>query len=318
MASLLGAEYHELKYSGRRVIRYLVLGLRVIALIARERPAVLYYQNPSLVLAAVVTLTRKLFFKRMKVVGDFHNAGVYPPWGQRLTRWAARNSDLVIVSNDMLGRVVRSWGATYMAMPDPLPDIDGPQPEASTAGESELALLFICSWAEDEPIAEVIEAARQVLTTGESVRIKITGRPKLEKYLPSGGLPENITLTGYLSASRFEEELRRADAIMDLTTRDNCMVCGAYEGVAVEKPLILSDNAATREYFDKGVVFTDNSAESIAACIRQLLQQGVELAEQVKVLKDEIYNKQRVAREELLAKLNDANRISPSVSADYV
>ena len=72
---------------------------------------------------------------------------------------------------------------------------------------------------------------------------------------------------------------------MDLTTRDNCLVCGAYEGVAAGKPLILSDSRATREYFSRGVVYTDNTPESIERCLREALADRSRLAQEVAQLR---------------------------------
>lgn len=75
---------------------------------------------------------------------------------------------------------------------------------------------------------------------------------------------------------------------MDLATRENCLLCGAYECTALEKPLILSDSRALREYFNQGVVYTPNNAKGIAQSITEGVQNIAALAAQIKVLKQNL------------------------------
>jgi hypothetical protein len=48
--------------------------------------------------------------------------------------------------------------------------------------------------------------------------------------------------------------MRSVDATIVLSERENCLLCGAYETVASEKPMILSNKEALRNYFDKGAI----------------------------------------------------------------
>lgn len=293
MSEQAQAQLHELSYPGKnRLLRYLKLGLETLKIIAREKPSVVFYQNPSIALAAIITAYKKMTAQPFRLVGDFHNAGVFPPVAQGLAKWIARNADLVIVTNSQLQTVVESWGAKSIAIPDPIPDLAG-HAATEQAPSPYRKVLFICSWAEDEPIAEVFRAAHSLLQSGQPLEIRITGRPKLQRFVPDGVVPANVKLTGYLSDEDFERELHETDAILDLTTRDNCMVCGAYEGVAVEKPLILSGNQATREYFNKGVLFTDNTAIDIAERLIELITHHDELSRQIIQLKKELQQKQQ-------------------------
>ena len=53
--------------------------------------------------------------------------------------------------------------------------------------------------------------------------------------------------------------LYSVDATIDLTNRENCLVCGAYESVAAGKPMILSKTQALMEYFNKGAVYVEHT-----------------------------------------------------------
>ena len=293
MAEALGADLHEFSSTGGRLSRYLTLSKQTLKLMSTTKPDVVFFQNPSLILAALIALSRKLFFRQIKIVGDYHNAGVYPPALSWLTRWIAKNSDVILVSNQNLVEVVESWGADAMAIPDPIPKIHDSPAETAQPKPARFVLLFICSWADDEPVAEVIDAAEQLSGAGAQVEIKITGRPKWELRCGSRPIPSNVTLTNFLSDEEFDRTLKHADAVMDLTTRDNCMVCGAYEAVAAERPMILSENEATKQYFYQGVAYTDNSAASIAACVLQMIDQYPAFSHEASELKSQLLARQK-------------------------
>jgi len=284
MAVWLSAQLCELHHSGGRFMRYIVLCFKTYRLIRDKKPEVIFFQNPSIVLSAFIALLKALRIIDCKIVGDFHNAGVYPPKFAFISRWVGRTSNLTIVSNSNLAAVVNNWGASAIAVPDPLPRIHGVARRShSGAGERKFVFLFVCSWADDEPVANVVRAATLLKSKYPMFSVLITGRPKIEKYLTGIELPDNVTLTGFLPEGEFDGLLTAADVVIDLTTRADCMVCGAYEAVAAETPAILSDNQPTREYFNSGVQFTDNSVEDISRCM-------VDCYQNIEVLKSEIYS----------------------------
>lgn len=305
MARAVGAEFFELTSKKSRLRRYLELSLKTLKILKRSKPAVVYYQNPSIVLGLLITVARPFFFRNAKIVGDYHNAGVSPPKNlQAVSRWIAKQSDVVIVTNEALASTIRQWAAQPIVFPDPLPHFD----ESSTRTPSPAALdefifLFICSWAEDEPIANVVNAAIAIKDRMPRAKVHITGRPKWEKYLGQTPQPDNVNLTGFLSEEDFHSALRSADVIIDLTTRDNCMVCGAYEGVAAEKPLILSNNPATCEYFSQGTVFTNNSTESISECLMSSKANYETMRREIKELRYEIEEREKLHLQSLMEKL---------------
>ena len=124
MAARLGAQLFELEHVGGRLARYISLSCRTFALLREQRPAVVYFQNPSIVLATLVTLMKSTGLLRAKTVGDFHNAGVFPSFGAWLVPWLVRSNDLIIVSNEELRARVEALGGRCLAIPDPLPHID--------------------------------------------------------------------------------------------------------------------------------------------------------------------------------------------------
>ena len=160
-------------------------------------------------------------------------------------------------------------------------------------------MLFVCSWAPDEPIAAVLEAARILEGTDPGISITITGRPKLAATGWVGDPPRNVELPGYLSDHEFERRLASCSVILDLTTRADCMVCGAYEAVSVGVPMILSNNEPTVRYFRKGALYTDNSAQDIARLILEARGRHTQLRQEVIELKAELATAEKAALEGL-------------------
>jgi glycosyltransferase involved in cell wall biosynthesis len=91
-----------------------------------------------------------------------------------------------------------------------------------------------------------------------------------------------------LATDEYRSLLLSVDAIMVLTTADDCLVCGGYEAVAAGKPLILSDTAALKAFFNKGTVFTVNRRNEIAAAIGSVQKDTPSLAADITTLKAEM------------------------------
>jgi len=299
MAARVGARLHELHCARKALRRYWLLGRQTIRIVRESGAAVIFYQNPSLVLASLLATMKFLRLTGARLIGDFHNAGVHPPVGGFLVRWIVRNSDLVIVSNRNLEPAITALGGQCLSIPDPIPDIE-PADATSAGRHNPFRVFFICSWAADEPIVNVLRAAQILEDTQSGISVAITGRPRLERIGWHAPVPANVVLTGFLAEEEFDRQLATASAVLDLTTRANCMVCGAYEAVSAEVPLIASDNEPTRRYFRKGTLYTDNSAEDIARCILELRDRHPAFKAEIVQLKQELRADERAALNDLL------------------
>ncbi len=287
----LSAKLIEIDCNKHRLIRYIVSIYRTLSSIRHYKPDILFVQNPSIVLAIVAIIYHKI--TNLPVVVDAHNAGISPTDNNhsilnKLTKLILIHTPLTIVTNNNLAKYVTSVGGHAIVLPDPLPEISDNNSHQKLKGS--FNVLFICSWAEDEPYKNVIEAAR--LLDDDTV-IYITSDSKgKEKTL--GPLPENVILTGYLNEVDFISMLFGCDLILDLTTRDDCLVCGAYEGLAVNSPMLLSDTAALQEYFKDSAIYTDNTAQNIADKISFASEQIPQLKIQsIKTKKEITYGWQR-------------------------
>ena len=283
ISTALGMPLLELVSSGSGPVRYAQLLIRTTAYLARTRPRHVVVQCPSVVLSAWTALLRPLL--RYALIVDLHNEAVEPFINKSALHWCLlrrihRAADLSIVSNDPLVAVVKANGGRATVLPDRIPAIGRP----SSLGEpSARSVVYVCTFAPDEPYEQVIAAAA-LLSDGTTVYV--TGRKPQNAVLPA--LPTNVRLTGFLPDAEYEQQLRDAAVIVDLTSMENCLVCGAYEAVALGKPLVTSDTAALRRHFRRGTIYTSHDPESLATAIQTALQQGRTLAAEMETLRREL------------------------------
>jgi glycosyltransferase involved in cell wall biosynthesis len=271
VSAMLGARLYAFDTRASRWLRYPRFVSRTLGVLAQERPRVLFVQNPSILLTAMAMALRPIF--RYRLVVDAHNAGVYAfEEEQKYTAWLLptlhRHADLTIVTNEIVAGIVRRNGGAAYILPDPLPDLGSPvvrqragDRPADGGADARFVVTFICSYAGDEPFREVFLAARRL---PDDVVIYVTGNAGKLTAQDRELAGPRVILTGFLSEGDFLARLRDSDLIMDLTTFDDCLVCGAYEATALEVPMVLSDTPALRRHFRDGAVFVANSERDIA------------------------------------------------------
>ena len=268
LAPEFGARFYEFSWHRVPPLRYAVALAATLAVLAWHRPRLVFVQNPSIFCAALLTLLRKVF--RFRLVVDTHTV-VIPIRGWKggvfsaLTRLVERNADLCIVTNQALAEEIEARGGRAAVLPDKIPELP-------VAGSAKLPgrwnIVYICSFAHDEPYHEVIRAAAEL---GPDVHVTITGDYRRVRDARPSSLPPNAHLTGYVGWQDYVNLLHAADAIVVLTRVPQCMLRGAYEALAAEKPLVLSDQVVLREYFNSGVIHVDNSAGPIQQAVRNAL-----------------------------------------------
>lgn len=302
----LGIELVPLATPYGGVRRYLVLTARTIGLLARRRPRVLLVQNPSLVLSALAVVLRGAF--RYRLVVDAHNEAVDPYenrqfWIGGLSRWVVRRANLTIVTNRQLAQLVRGQRGVPFILPDRIPKAPGGPPRRLDAAFN---VVLIATFAKDEPISAIFDAVRDA-----ELDLYVTGNPARLPASVKAAAPPNVRFTGFLAEEDYWSLLRSADAIVDLTLKPDCLVCGAYEALALGKPVLLSGNAASIELFNDGALYTDNSPADIRRALGRLRagQRAQEAAARSK--RDELIERWNANAQALRAELIPA----PSVSA---
>ena len=264
----------------RQPRRWFDLAAKTFALLRRRRPEILFVQNPSLALSVFAITTRRLF--GFYLVIDAHNEGVRPYDRQgAMVRWLTRGllkaADLTMVTNVALAKDVQAAGGRALVLHDSLP-VPSVLPAKLDFETPDIAV--IATFRPDEPIVEIIEAAAgmpdiRFAFSGDATRFRSHGIV----------LPPNVRLTGFLPDPAYWKLLSEASVICDLTLKPDCLVCGAYEALAVGKPMVLSDNPATRDIFGSAAILTGSAPGEIADALRQALARREELARNARELR---------------------------------
>ena len=294
ISSYLSWPLYEILSGKTRIIRYASSILNTIFIIYKEKPKYLVTQNPSIILSSLVNIIKPLF-KFVHII-DAHNSGLYPKEGKSkilmaISRWLQRGADITIVTNDALKNTVDLNGGNAFVLPDKIP-IAPKVKKMDLQGKFKFAC--ISSFGKDEPYQNILDAGRIV---GNDTYIYLTG--KYEGKISNSQVPSNCKLLGYLNEQDFWSLLYSVDGIIDLTKRENCLVCGAYEGLAVGKPLILSGTQAIMSYFNKGCIYVSNSNESIASGIENFIEQKEHLEREIHKLRNNLENEWVILMENL-------------------
>ncbi len=144
-------------------------------------------------------------------------------------------------------------------------------------------VIFPCSFSTDEPIREVIDAARLL----PEIQFVLTWYvEKLAKQIRDS-LPPNVTLTGFLKTDDFNYLFANAGAALVLTKYENVQLSGMQEAMAFGIPAVVTDLRTTRFLYKNFPVYVDNSVASIMHGIKFALQHRANLEQQMNWLRIE-------------------------------
>jgi glycosyltransferase involved in cell wall biosynthesis len=291
LAKAFNAKLFVLETTHNRLIKYTYLSVRTLSLIIREKPLIIFVQNPSIILATLLCIFKN--FLNYQLITDRHSNFKLNTLNNRKLKWklfhifskySIRNADLTIITNGYLCDIVTLWGGHGFVLQDKIPNLNFGE-KIKLKGKKNI--VFVSTFSEDEPIIEVGGAAGLI---NNNWTIYITGNGDKYTHLDNLllNLPNNVILTGYISEKEYQSLLLSADLLIVLTTMKHTLTCGAYEGIALLKPMILSDTIVIREYFNKGVVYTKPNSCAIANAISDSFLNESKLAKDIKTLRNEL------------------------------
>lgn len=302
LSKKIGAVLYVFSSKNKRIIKHPIFTIKTINILIKNKPDIVFVQNPSVILSLIVISLKHIL--NYKTIVDAHNAGVYP-YSKILKKveWIFKiihkYADYTIVTNNKLAIHIADNGGRAIVLPDAIPNFESIKGRQMI--KNQFIVTYICTFSSDEPYEEVIRSAYFL---PENVKLFITGDfrkiIKTKEYL----LSDNIAFTGFIPDSQYVQLLSNSDCIVDLTTRPDCLVCGAYEAIALSVPLILSDTSVQREYFKKGTLYTKNDYESIAKTIISAMQRKdllkKEMVEFRKQIVDDWEKKYKYLQEKIL------------------
>jgi hypothetical protein len=288
MADRFGYETVFMPIHGRslpgKLLSYVANFARTVSLLLRRRPDTVWVQVPQYPALWAAMVYRLLSPGRgVRIVADCHNSVAWRPWTKvPLGLSILPKCDVVLVHNDEVKQQVIGLGVpdrNLLVLEDAPASLRG-EGVPPKDGPPRPWVLFPCAFAHDEPIAQVVEAARRM----PDVTVLLTGDPdRGVARFDRTNLPPNLRLLGFLPLAEFDGWLQAADVIMALTLEEGIQMSVCNEAVGVGRPMVCSRTAILTDLFPKGTVFVDaDSPESIAqGCLEALAERGRLTAEMV-------------------------------------
>ena len=290
-------------------LRYAGQSALTLRLLFRERPRLVFVQNPP-VFAPLLAWLYCALNGGAGLIIDSHTDALQSPlwrWSLPLHRFLSRRARVTLVTNDFLRAQIAAWGAQAQVVVDVPSDLPPGKPYPLT---HPFNIAMVSSFAPDEPLDEVVEVARGLPEVG----FYVTGNPVQGlKRLPVHR-PPNLHLTGFLTDDNYYGLLRSVQAVMALTTEDHTMQRGACEAVWLGQPIVTSDWPVLRQAFHAGTVHVDNTVGGIRAGVLQMQARYPQLAQEVLQLQDERRRQWQQATLQLAPQLAMAGR-DPGASA---
>jgi len=248
-------------------IKYLLQAVMTWKVLRRTRADVVFVMSPPVIAALAVWLYTRCCGGKYFI--DAHTATFVDPRWQKvawLQRFVSRRAVATIVTDHHWARLVESWGGRAVIVAE-VPVFFPTPAYPELIGKWKIVL--VATFTNDEPIAEFLEAARNM----PDVSFFVTGDQRQLRSKLRSKTPRNVTYTGFVPDREYVGLLLSADAVMCLTTLDHTMQRGAYEAMHLGRPIITSNTELLRKIFSKGAVHVDSRAEDICRGVQEMLQE---------------------------------------------
>ena len=285
----LGATLYLL-YTSR--IKHPILFIRTLRILVKDKPDIVICQSPPVTCAMISTVYKYLFAgrKKPKIIIDIHTGAITKPWSRTVSRLVMRLATHTIVTNkELQNYIIQKYRLNPLVLEDSIPDFKeilstkNKEAEFKLLSKDTFNIAVISSFAYDEPLQAVFDTASIL----PEFQFYITGdKTKMDKKFQDRKL-DNVIMTGLLEYNLYLDLLQKVDAIIDLTSDDKTTLSGAYEAVALEQPLIVSDWMPLRRNFYKGTIYVNNSSKDIREAIMIVRSKKEELSRQMHQLKVE-------------------------------
>jgi glycosyltransferase involved in cell wall biosynthesis len=285
--------------------KYFCQLIATLIFLVRKHYQLVFIQDPPIFAALPVYLYSLL--SSAKFIIDAHTPPLLNPiwaWTLPLHRFLSRRAITTIVTNDYLQKLVASWGANGFVLEDP--PIKPHICKSMHLKDSDLNVVMVSSASPDEPVKEVLKAARDL----PEMRFYITGDYVTHRPRIIDSAPPNVHFTGYLRED-FYPLLAAADVIMDLCVEDYQFLSGANEALWLGKPLITSKGPVLEGYFDKGTIHVDNTSVGIRLGLLEIQDKLAEFETDMLSLQAERRRDWRARIDQLLGLIQREMNLTP-------
>jgi glycosyltransferase involved in cell wall biosynthesis len=266
-----------------RILQFPFLFFRTFLYLCIKNPHVIFIQNPPVHALASVYLFSLISGK--KYVIDSHiipgTTLIEKPYHRFylfLHKFYSYSAALTFFHSKAIKERLKKWRCNSIVLENPVRSLED---KTSFTVKKRPAVGVVSSFQPDEKLDVLLEAEKEL----PDISFYIAGdKSKLDKDVLKGVTP-NIMFTDYLKGEYYYEFLKAMDVVVVLTDRQESALLGAYEAVAAETPLVLSDTVTMRYYFPYGAVFVENSKNEMKKGIEKALKKKKILEKEIKELK---------------------------------
>ena len=284
LAHVMNIPLYVLEIENNLICRHLISSIWTLYILLKIKPTIVYMQY-SFLLLILVDIYKLLFIFKVKIICDCHTkaikrkmTGVMGIIFKNLKSYSFILADLSIISNTGLIPEISKYTKNYYILNDKIP-----KQIINKKRKTRNYSVFICSYAPDEPLEEVIKAS--MILSGKT-NIMCTGRiPKNLQDIKKRKF-NNIHFTDYLEYERYMDLVSNAICLIALTTEEDCLQCGGYEGLSIGVPIVVTDTRAMREYFGNSAVFVKNESKEIAEGVVLAIKNCKKLKYNMKKIKE--------------------------------
>ncbi len=263
-------------------IRYVVQWVKAWKVLFSKRPRYVHVTNPPFMAALNVWGYCKL--TGAEYIMDTHSPALFSKkwgWTLPLQRFLAKRAAVNIVDQERFKRMFESWGAKAVILTKPPgTPVKVENVEVQPEPQDTYPVMVVNTFAPDEPVEPILGAARAL----PGVKFYVTGSTEFANRDMIDAAPENVVFTGFLGREDYWRQMIASRVVIVLTTYPYSLLGGAQDGMVLGRPLILSKQPSLTDYFTKGTVFVDNTAEGIINGIREARQHEEALTHQIQEL----------------------------------
>ena len=296
IADALGIDSHYIYSATGGALRRYASQTRDTARILRQtRPATVILMQPPV--SALLVLRVLTLFRKTRIIGDLHSGAFLDPkwrWATGLTLWLLRGRHGAIVTNEPLARIARERSVRTLVLHDLVhPTSANSEASGVVGNEADRPVVLVpLAYANDEPVKEILAAARQV----DNATWVLTGKAPNSVRDQA---PPNVRFSGYVTNEEYDSLLHHAAVAVALTTRDYTMQCVGYEAMSAAKPLVTSNTESLREFFGRSAVYAEPTAAAISSAVQEALRRRTELEDLMTDSRNRQVTEQTKALEEL-------------------
>lgn len=245
--------------------RYVQLIAATWRLLRRRRPRTVICLNQPPMLPLVCGIWAWLHGGR--VIQDFHSGAFsHGRWRvfRPMYRWMTRHSPVTLAHNRDDAARLKAWNAstalllTLPGLPDPSLAVE------PAAGRPRL--LFVCTFAADEPVHSALRA----FAACPEADFWVTGNFRKAGLVPDQ-VPPNVRLLGFVDYPAYLQAMATSTAVITLSDRPHIMQMAVEEAITMGLPVLTNRSPTLEEALGDAGVFVALSPEAIAAGVRELL-----------------------------------------------